>query len=98
MKRTLKHISYAMGNFVNTIAYQVFGNRIQFYYVDLLGLNAATAGILWTIYGLWNAINDMDNTAILVTALPFQKVTEKLRLCSKAILWQPSFYVVVRLL
>jgi len=47
-----------MGNFANTIAYQVFGNRIQFYYVDILGLNAATAGVLWTIYGLWNAIND----------------------------------------
>jgi len=58
MKRTLKHISYAMGNFANTIAYQVFGNRIQFYYVDILGLNVATAGILWTIYGFWNAIND----------------------------------------
>jgi len=58
MKKTLKHISYAMGNFANTIAYQVFGNRIQFYYVDILGLNAATAGILWTIYGLWNAVND----------------------------------------
>jgi len=58
MKRTLKHISYSMGNFANTIAYQVFGNRIQFYYVDILGLNAATAGLLWTIYGLWNAIND----------------------------------------
>jgi GPH family glycoside/pentoside/hexuronide:cation symporter len=36
----------------------VFGNRIQFYYVDILGLNAATAGVIWTIYGLWNAIND----------------------------------------
>ena len=58
MKRTLKHVSYAMGNFANTIAYQVFGNRIQFYYVDILGLNVATAGILWTIYGFWNAIND----------------------------------------
>jgi GPH family glycoside/pentoside/hexuronide:cation symporter len=58
MKRTLKHISYSMGNFANTIAYQVFGNRIQFYYVDILGLSAATAGVLWTIYGLWNAIND----------------------------------------
>src|SRR5512138_1091241 len=58
MKRTLKHVSYAMGNFANTIAYQVFGNRIQFYYVDILGLSAATAGVLWTIYGLWNAVND----------------------------------------
>lgn len=58
MKRTLKFISYSMGNFANTIAYQVFGNRIQFYYVDILGLSGATAGIIWTIYGLWNAIND----------------------------------------
>ncbi len=58
MKRTLFHISYSMGNFANTIAYQVFGNRIQFYYVDILGLGAATAGIIWTIYGVWNAIND----------------------------------------
>lgn len=58
MKRTLKHISYSFGNFANTIAYQVFGNRIQFFYVDILGLSAATAGILWTIYGLWNAVND----------------------------------------
>lgn len=58
MKRTLKHISYSFGNFANTIAYQVFGNRIQFYYVDILGLNAATAGVIWTIFGLWNAVND----------------------------------------
>lgn len=58
MKRTLKHITYSCGNFANTIAYQVFGNRIQFYYVDILGLNAATAGVIWTIFGLWNAVND----------------------------------------
>ncbi len=56
--RILKFISYAFGNFANTIAYQVFGNRIQFYYVDVLGLNAGVAGILWSIYGLWNAVND----------------------------------------
>ncbi|HEX5942895.1 MAG TPA: MFS transporter, partial [Anaerolineales bacterium] len=41
-----------------TIAYQIFGNRINFYYVDVLGLNASVAGILWSIYGLWNAVND----------------------------------------
>jgi hypothetical protein len=40
-RRTLFYIRYSMGNFANTIAYQVFGNRIQFYYVDILGLNAA---------------------------------------------------------
>ncbi len=58
MKRTLKQVSYSFGNFANTIAYQVFSNRIQFYYVDILGLNAATAGVIWAIYGLWNAVND----------------------------------------
>jgi GPH family glycoside/pentoside/hexuronide:cation symporter len=58
MRRTLFYISYSMGNFANTIAYQVFGNRIQFYYVDVLGLGAGIAGVVWTIYGLWNAVND----------------------------------------
>lgn len=56
--RILRFISYSFGNFANTIAYQVFSNRIQFYYVAVLGLNASIAGILWFIYGLWNAIND----------------------------------------
>lgn len=56
--RILKFISYSFGNFANTIAYQVFGNRINFYYVDVLGLNAGVAGLLWSVYGLWNAIND----------------------------------------
>ncbi len=56
--RILKFISYALGNFANTIAYQVFGNRIQFYYIDVLGLDARLAGILWFIYGIWNTIND----------------------------------------
>ena len=54
----LKFISYSFGNFANTIAYQIFGNRIHFYYVDVLGLNAGIAGILWSTYGLWNAVND----------------------------------------
>ena len=56
--RILKFIGYSFGNFANTIAYQIFGNRINFYYVDVLGLNASVAGILWSIYGLWNAVND----------------------------------------
>ena len=58
MNRTLKHITYSFGNFANTIAYQVFSNRIQFYYVDIRGLNPGVAGVLWTIYGIWNMIND----------------------------------------
>lgn len=58
MNPTLKHIRYAMGNFANTIAYNVFSNRIQFFYIDVLGLNALVAGVLWAIYGLWNTVND----------------------------------------
>ncbi len=58
MHKLGRYVTYSMGNFANTIAYQVFGNRIQFYYVDVLGLSAAVAGVIWTIYGLWNAIND----------------------------------------
>ncbi|HAJ34708.1 MAG TPA: sodium:melibiose symporter [Chloroflexi bacterium] len=58
MRTLTRYITYAMGNFANTIAYQIFGNRIQFYYVDVMGLNAALAGVIWTIYGLWNAVND----------------------------------------
>jgi len=26
--------------------------------VDILGLNAAVAGVIWAIYGIWNAVND----------------------------------------
>ncbi|MCC6259327.1 MAG: MFS transporter [Anaerolineales bacterium] len=58
MKRVTKFISYAFGNFANTIAYEVFQNRIKFYYVDVLGVSSAVIGTLWAIYGLWNAIND----------------------------------------
>jgi GPH family glycoside/pentoside/hexuronide:cation symporter len=56
--RILKFISYSFGNFANTIAYEVFQNRIKFYYVDVLGVSSALIGTLWAIYGLWNAIND----------------------------------------
>lgn len=57
MSKFARQVRYSMGNFANTIAYNVFGNRIQFYYVDVLGLNALVAGILWTVYGVWNMIN-----------------------------------------
>jgi GPH family glycoside/pentoside/hexuronide:cation symporter len=56
--KILRFTRYALGNFANTIADYVFRNRIQFYYVDIVGLNAYVAGILWSIYGLWNAVND----------------------------------------
>jgi GPH family glycoside/pentoside/hexuronide:cation symporter len=56
--KTWKKWTYGMGNFANTVAQQVFNNRIQFFYIDVVGLNAALAGVIWFIFGLWNAIND----------------------------------------
>ena len=53
-----KKWTYGMGNFANTLVQQVFNNRIQFFYIDVIGLNAALAGVLWFIFGLWNAVND----------------------------------------
>ena len=50
--------TYGWGNFSNTVAQQVFTNRIQFFYIDVLGLSAALAGGIWFVYGLWNAVND----------------------------------------
>ena len=58
MKQKLKFFTFSGGNFANTLVYQVLGNRVQFYYIDVLGLNPAVAGIVWTIYGFWNMIND----------------------------------------
>lgn len=58
MNQKLKFLTFSGGNFANTLVYQVLGNRVQFYYIDVLGLNAAIAGIVWTIYGIWNMVND----------------------------------------
>jgi GPH family glycoside/pentoside/hexuronide:cation symporter len=58
MNKILRFFTFSGGNFANTLVYQVLGNRVQFYYIDVLGLNAAIAGIVWTIYGIWNMIND----------------------------------------
>jgi uncharacterized membrane protein YiaA len=42
--------------FSSTVIQQVFNNRIQLFYIDVVGLNAALAGIIWFIFGLWNAV------------------------------------------
>jgi glycoside/pentoside/hexuronide:cation symporter, GPH family len=58
MNKKLKFLTFSSGNFANTLAYQVLGNRVQFYYIDILGLAPAVAGIVWTIFGIWNMVND----------------------------------------
>lgn len=53
-----KKWTYGMGNFANTVCQQVFNNRIQFFYLDVIGLNPVIAQIVWALFALWNAIND----------------------------------------
>ncbi|MCA9957660.1 MAG: MFS transporter [Chloroflexota bacterium] len=49
---------YASGSLAAVVSYQAFSTYIQFLYIDVLGLRAAWVGITWSIYGLWNAVND----------------------------------------
>ncbi len=51
-------ILYASGSLATAVSYQAFSTYIQFYYIDILGLRAAWVGLVWSIYGLWNAVND----------------------------------------
>lgn len=49
---------YASGSLATALSYQAFSTYIQFLYIDVLGMRAAWIGIAWSIYGLWNAVND----------------------------------------
>jgi GPH family glycoside/pentoside/hexuronide:cation symporter len=51
-------ILYASGSLGTALSYQAFSTYIQFLYIDILGLRAAWVGIVWSVYGLWNAVND----------------------------------------
>lgn len=49
---------YASGSLGVALSYQAFGTYIQFLYIDILGLKASLVGIGWSLYGIWNAVND----------------------------------------
>jgi GPH family glycoside/pentoside/hexuronide:cation symporter len=51
-------IFYASGSLSVALSYQAFATYIQFLYIDIFGLRAAWVGVIWSIYGIWNAIND----------------------------------------
>jgi GPH family glycoside/pentoside/hexuronide:cation symporter len=51
-------ILYASGSLGVALSYQAFGTYIQFLYIDILGLKASLVGIGWSVYGIWNAVND----------------------------------------
>jgi GPH family glycoside/pentoside/hexuronide:cation symporter len=49
---------YAAGSLGTALSYQAFGTYIQFFYIDILGVKASLVGIGWSVYGIWNAVND----------------------------------------
>ncbi|MCI0398909.1 MAG: MFS transporter [Chloroflexi bacterium] len=51
-------VLYASGSLATALSYQAFSTYIQFLYIDTLGLRAAWVGNVWSLYGLWNAVND----------------------------------------
>lgn len=51
-------ILYASGSLSVALSYQAFATFIQFLYIDIFGLRAAAVGIVWSLYGVWNAVND----------------------------------------
>jgi len=51
-------ILYASGSLGVALSYQAFGTYIQFLYIDILGLKASLVGVGWSLYGIWNAVND----------------------------------------
>ncbi len=54
----LRNFNYSWGNFANTISQQAFTNRVQYFYLEIVGLSAATVGWIWAAFGIWNAVND----------------------------------------
>ncbi len=51
-------ILYASGSLATALSYQAFSTYIQFLYIDVYGVRAVWIGLVWSVYGLWNAIND----------------------------------------
>jgi len=56
--RSSHRLLYAAGSLGVALSYQAFSAYIQFLYIDILGVRAAWIGLVWAVYGVWNAIND----------------------------------------
>lgn len=53
-----RKVVYASGSLGVALSYQAVGTYIQFLYIDILGLKASLVGLGWSLYGIWNAVND----------------------------------------
>ncbi len=49
---------YASGSLGVALSYMAVGSQLQFLYIDTLGLKASLVGLGWSLYGIWNAVND----------------------------------------
>ena len=56
--RPYHRLLYASGSLGIALSYQAFSAYIQFLYIDTLGVRAVWIGLVWALYGLWNAVND----------------------------------------
>lgn len=65
------HLLYSLGAIPSSLPYQIIGSYIVLFYEVTLGLDPFLFGVLWVIYGVWNAINDP-----LVGYLMDKKVTK----------------------
>lgn len=52
-----RRLAYCLGSFANTLCDQARTRIIYFYNVEA-GLPPAYTGLMWGIYGFWNAVND----------------------------------------
>jgi GPH family glycoside/pentoside/hexuronide:cation symporter len=49
---------FGLGTLGITVMGETFGAFAYFYYIDFLGLALALAALAWTIYAVWDAVND----------------------------------------
>ena len=53
-----KNAFYPLALFSYNLSTYAFSNRIQFFYIDVLGIGAAAISAVWLLFGIWNAVND----------------------------------------
>jgi GPH family glycoside/pentoside/hexuronide:cation symporter len=56
--RSRHRLLYAAGSLGVALSYQAFSAYVQFFYIDILGVRAVWIGMVWALYGVWNAVND----------------------------------------
>lgn len=52
------HFLYSLGAIPSSLPYQMIGSYIVLFYEVIIGLDPLLFGLLWSLYAVWNAIND----------------------------------------